>query len=433
MSLPTQTRVPHLRRNALAFIGESSWFGLGLVFASTTTVLPAFISRLTGSAVLVGLIVSLTEGAWRAPQLLFANRLANKARKKVYLTRAGLIGRPMYLVIALALALGAARSPLLAAALFFLLHTTMYIAMSVDTLVWWDVLAKAIPAARRGRILGLSTALRGAISIGAGLLIAYLLSDSGPGFPTAYTICFAAGGGCFMLSLLSWSFVVEPSETVDERRPTWSEYGRQIGRILRGSSAFRRLILVRLLSGFSGLALGFYALFGIRHLGFAPSMIGIFAMVQTVSGILSGLWFARVSERKGNHRIVQIATLVSLTGPLMALAFFVAPHSLWRPLYAWVFIAIGIFETSQFVGFASLNVDLAPPGQRSTYVGLFNTLSSLVIVWPAFGGWLLERTSYGILFGVTAVCLLVAHASSWWLPPTPAMPEIDKRGKPPLL
>lgn len=199
-SVPIQ---PHVRRNALAFIGESSWFGLGLVFASTTTVLPEFISRLTGSAVLVGLIISLTEGAWRAPQLLFANWVTNKPLKKIYLTRAGWIGRPMYLYIALALALGAARTPVLAATLFFLFHTLMYLAMSVDTIVWWDVLAKAVPAARRGRVLGLSTALRGTMSIGVGLLMAYLLGDSGPGFPTAYTICFAAAGGCFLLSLSS--------------------------------------------------------------------------------------------------------------------------------------------------------------------------------------------------------------------------------------
>lgn len=429
----SSSSVPHVRRNALAFIGESAWFGLGLVFASTTTVLPEFVSRLTGSAVLVGLIISLTEGAWRAPQLLFANRLANKPRKKVYLTRAGLVGRPAYLVFALALALGAARVPSLAAALFFLLHTMMYVALSIDTIVWWDVLAKAIPVSRRGRILGYSTALRGAISIGVGLLIAYLLGDAGPGYPMAYTICFAAAGGCFMLSLASWLFIAEPAEPVDERRPSWPQYGRQISGILRSSSAFRRLLGVRLLSGFNGLALGFFGLFGIERLGFAPSTLGIFAMVQTVSGILSGLWFARVSERTGNHRIVQIATLISLTGPLVALVFVVAPGLLWRPLYAWTFVAIGIFQTAQFVGFASLNVDLAPPGRRSTYVGLFNTLSSLVIVWPAVGGWLLERTSFGLLFGLTAACLLVAHAASWFLPSTPSIPEIEKRGKPPLL
>jgi MFS family permease len=429
----SSTSSPHVRRNALAFVGEAAWFGIGLVFASTTTVLPDFISRLTGSAVFVGLIISLTEGAWRVPQLLFANRLANKPRKKIYLTRAGLIGRPVYLAFALALALGVARVPPLAVALFFLLHTTMYVALSIDTVVWWDVLAKAIPSSRRGRVLGFSTALRGAVSIAVGLLIAYLLSEAGPGYPVAYTICFAAAGGCFMLSLTSWLFVVEPAEAVDERRPSWPEYGRQISGILQGSSAFRRLLGVRLLSGFNGLALGFFGLFGIERLGFAPSALGIFAMVQTVSGILAGLWFARVSERTGNHRIVQIATFISLTGPLVALAFVVAPELLWRPLYAWTFVAIGIFQTAQFVGFASLNVDLAPPGQRSTYVGLFNTLSSLVIIWPAIGGWLLERTSYGLLFGLTAACLVVAHATSWFLPSTPSIPEIEKHGKPPLL
>ena len=423
----------HIRRNALAFIGESAWFGLGLVFASTTTVLPEFIRQLTGSAVLIGLIISLTEGAWRAPQLLFANWLANKPRKKIYLTRAGLIGRPAYLLMALALVLGVARTPTLAVALFFVLHTAMYLAMSVDTLVWWDVLAKAIPSNRRGRILGYSTALRGAISIGVGLLIAYLLGDSGPGFPTAYTICFAASGACFMLSLISWLFVIEPSEPVVEKRPTWPEYSKEIGTILRGSSAFRRLLIVRLLSGFNGLALGFFGLFAVDRLGFAPASLGMFAMVQTVSGILAGLWFARVSERSGNHRIVQIATLISVTGPLVALIFLIAPDLLWTPLYGWTFVSIGVFQTAQFVGFASLNVDLAPPGQRSTYIGLFNTVSSLVIVWPAIGGWILQRTSYDVLFALTAGCLVIAHVASWFLPSTPSIPETELRGKPPLL
>ncbi len=423
----------HVRRNAWAFIGESTWFGLGLVFVSITTVVPEFIRQLTGSTVLVGLIISLTEGAWRAPQLVFANRLTNKPLKKKYLTRAGSIGRPAYLIFALALALGIARFPILAAALFFLLHTTMFVAMSVDSIVWWDVLAKAIPSSRRGRILGFSTALRGAISIAVGLLIAYLLGDSGPGFPTAYTICFAAGGACFLFSLVSWLFVIEPAEPVVEHRPPWSEYFRQLRGILRESAPFRRLLAVRLLSGFNGLALGFFGLFGIDQLGFAPASLGIFAMVQTVSGILAGLWFARVSEKTGNHRIVQIATLISLTGPLVALVFLLAPNLLWRPLYAWTFVSIGVFQTAQFVGFASLNVDLAPPGQRSTYVGLFNTLSSFVILWPAIGGWLLERTSYTWLFGLTVACLIVAHIASWTLPTAPSMPEIEKRGKPPLL
>ena len=79
MGEPKAQHVPDFRRNAFAFIGESMFFGLGLVFASTTTILPDFVSRLTGSAVLVGLIISITEGAWRkGPYLAFQSRVQHR-------------------------------------------------------------------------------------------------------------------------------------------------------------------------------------------------------------------------------------------------------------------------------------------------------------------------------------------------------------------
>ena len=36
--------------------------------------------------------------------------------------------------------------------------------------------------------------------------------------------------------------------------------------------------------------------------------------------------------------------------------------------------------------------------------------------------WLLERTSYGVLFGLTASCLVIAHIASWFLPSVPTIP-----------
>jgi len=404
------------------------------MFASTTTILPGFVSQLTGSAVLVGLIISLTEGAWRLPQLFFANWLACKPRKKPYLTRAGLIARPAYLIFAIALYLGIWRSPLLGLAAFFVLHTVMYIALAVDTIVWWDVLAKAIPAQRRGRVLGASTVLRGLIAIGAGAFISFLLSNSGPGFPVNYTVCFAGAGICFLLSLVAWLFVVEPEEPVTRQRTPWRAYFPQLLTILRDNGALRRLLIVRLLAGFNGFALGFYVLFAIQELGFPTAMIGIFAAVQTVGGILSGILFGWVSERFGNHRVIQIATAIVMTSPLAALVFLIAePGSLWMPLYSWVFVTIGVFMNAQFIGFANLNVDLAPPGERSTYVGLFNTISGLVVIWPAVGGWALERTSYLALFSVTAAMLMIAHLASWWLPAVQGHATLKKTGMPPLL
>ena len=418
---------PHYRRNYSAFLGEATLFGVGLVFASTTTVLPDFVSRLTGSAVFVGLIVSLSEGAWRLPQLIFANLLTNRPRKKPWLTRAGMVGRPAYLLYAIALGLGLSRLPTLGLALFFLLHCLFHINLALDSVVWWDVFGKAIPAPQRGRLLGLSTALRGVLSVGAGYLIARLLAESGPSFPLNYVVIFALGGFSLMLSLISWTFIAEPEEAVEEKRILWRHYWPQLAEILRRNSAFKRLLIVRLLAGFDGLALGLYILFGLKELGLSVTTLGLFTAVQTVGGILAGLGFGVLSERVGNHRVIQVATAMSLTAPLVALGFrstgFVN-GTVGSVTYAWIFLAIGVFLNANFIGFSNYAVELAPPGQRGTYIGLFNTVSGIIVVWPAAGGFLLERTSYLVLFALTAGLLLVAFLSSLWLPPVrrPTLP-----------
>lgn len=422
----------HYRRNAAAFVGEATLFGIGLLFASTTTVLPGFVSELSGSAVLVGLVISLSEGAWRLPQLLLANWIGPKPRKKRYLTGVGMVVRPVYLAYAVALVLGVWRYPVLALTVFFVLHTLMYAGLGVDTLVWWDVLAKTVPERRRGRVLGASTVLRGLIAVAGGALISLLLSESGPGFPTGYTVSLAVAGGFFMLSLASWLLVVEPAETSTAPRPPWRAYFRDVAEVLRSDGALRRLLWVRVLAGASGFALGFYILFGIDVLGLPREMIGVFAAVQTVGGILSGILFGWLSERCGNHRVIQIATAVSLGSPAVALLFTMWPQALWGPLYALVFAAIGAAQNANFIGFANLNVELAPQGKRTTYIGLFNTLSGLVVIWPAIGGWVLERTSYVFLFAATLLALSAAHALSWWLSSGRTRAPGSVAGLPPL-
>ncbi len=407
------------RRNALALFGEATLFGVGIVFAGFTTVLPEFVNHLTGSAVLVGLVIALAEGAWRVPQLAVARWLLPAGRKKPWLTRAGLVARPAYLVLGIALWLGVGSRPTLALGLFLFLHAVMFLFLSVDSVVWWDVFAKAIPRERRGRVLGASTVARSVLAVGAGVLIARLLGEGGPGFPFGYAALFAMAGGLLLLSLLSWTWVVEPQEP-PVPKPDLKSYSRQLGDILRGDRSFRSLLLVRLVSGFEGLALGFYALLGTQVLGFPPAYLGVFAAVQTVGGIVAGLGLGALSERAGTHRVIQVATAASASAPILALVFLLsgltADHALGF-LYTWVFAAVGLFLSANFIGFANGAVELAPTGQRGIYVGLFSTLSGLTIIPPLLGGWILSQTSYTTLLALTAAMALLGHLMSWRLQP----------------
>ena len=68
------------RRNFLVITVDFVFFGAGMGFASQATVLPAFISTLTSSKILVGMVATLATGMWLLPQLFTANATAGSAR-----------------------------------------------------------------------------------------------------------------------------------------------------------------------------------------------------------------------------------------------------------------------------------------------------------------------------------------------------------------
>jgi MFS family permease len=70
----------NLRYNFTVNILDGAFFGLALGFASFVTVIPLFVSTLTDSAILIGLIPAIHSVGWQLPQLLIANHVARQRR-----------------------------------------------------------------------------------------------------------------------------------------------------------------------------------------------------------------------------------------------------------------------------------------------------------------------------------------------------------------
>ncbi len=413
------TTIPHYRRNFGALVGDYVGFALGMTLASTTTVMPYLVERLTDSEVAVGLFSSLSSGAWLLPQLVFANMLTNKRRKKPYIILGGAIGRPLYLLYAVALGLGLHRHPLLALLLLFGVQILFFAADALASVAWFDMVGKMIPDTRRGRLFGSGQLVSGLLAIGMGGLLAALLREDGLPFPQNFAVILALADFFFLFSLFSLSLVIEPEEVVEESRPVWRDYLPQLLDTLRQDRALARLILVRLLAGCDSLALGFYVLFATRKLGLPPETLGLFTAAQTVGRILSSVGMGALVERAGSHRVVQLATAIGVTAPVLGLGLVLtgAQRSGTTTLvFAWVFVAMGITISSGMLGHFNYALELAPAGQRPTYIGLLNTISGVLIVLPTVGGWILRATSFGVLFGLTGSVLIVAHALSLSLP-----------------
>jgi MFS family permease len=411
-------RLSTYRRNFFCLLGDAIFYGLAITFANTTTILPNLVQRLTNSQVAVGLFSAATSGAWLLPQVIYGRFLTAKRRKKPYLILGTAIGRPFYLFFAAALWWGL-RDPWLAAILLFAVQVIFMASDAMASVAWFDIYAKAIPADRRGRWVGIGQAVRGILAFGSGAIIAALLGERGPPFPRNYAAIFALAGGFLLLSLGSIGLIREPDEPVEQERLAWRDYLPQLATALRQNLAFRRLLIVRLLAGCDALALAFYIVFATRELGLSPDTAGLFTVVQTVGGILASLGLGWLSERVGNHRVVQVSTALSLTAPLLGLVLALAgaPGSTAvMVLYAWVFLVVGVTLSALMLGFFNYALELAPAGQRPTYIGLFNSISGLLVLPPLLGGWLLQSTSYAVLFAVTAAVLALAHVLTWRLP-----------------
>jgi MFS family permease len=163
---------------------------------------------------------------------------------------------------------------------------------------------------------------------------------------------------------------------------------------------------VRLLAALGGLALPFYVVHATDVLGTGAQSVGLFVAAQVVGGLLASLAMGYLNERSGSKIVSQLTLVLGIGAPVLALFFhfFSLPVATAAYGYALVFLFIGGNVSGYMQGFTNFVLDIAPPDQRPAYVGLYNTLGgTLTFVAPVAGGWVLESTSYPILFSLAAL------------------------------
>ena len=101
MSALEQSVRKHLRHNILVNLLDGGFFGLGWGFGSIGTILPLFVSRMTDSAILIGIIPAIHAVAWQFPQLFMAKPVSRLRRYKPMVMVLTINERVPYLGLAL--------------------------------------------------------------------------------------------------------------------------------------------------------------------------------------------------------------------------------------------------------------------------------------------------------------------------------------------
>jgi MFS family permease len=392
--------VPNYRWNFVAFIVDYAFFSIAIAFANPSSVLPAFVGQFTRSAPIIGLVSTVWNGCWLIPQVVAARAINDKPRKKPYLM-IGLSGRVAFWIIALALWLGLARRPAAILPLFFVCIGLFTTPDGLASVAWFDMLARAIPVKRRGRLMGIAQIISGFAGLGVGAAISLILDSPHIPFPTDYALIFTLAGVAFIPSIVALTLLREAgtetpqTDTGKRGRDGWLTP-------LREDPTFRRLMTCRILVGMVSLVTPFYVVHATDVLNLPVAVVGSFVGAQQVAGAAFGALLGLVSDRRGPISTIRVGSAIAVAGPLFALLAHVADGGLLSRAYPFVYVALAAYQSTTMLGFYNYLLEIAPDRVRPSYVGLGNTILGVLTLAPTLGGWLLQATSYTVLFGVTA-------------------------------
>lgn len=363
--------------------------------------MPAYLRHLTDSNLIIGLLSAIVTAGYSLPNLFFSNFTERFPRKKPLILAVTPGERLPYLVLAAVAAWLAIPHP--GVALAITLATVLIFSCTGGALTpaWLDLIARAIPARRRGAFFGRSNALAGLLGVGGAVLSQQLLATQP--YPNAYVELFLLA---FVLVLVSYGFFAANREqgpyTPSSRRPFW-RWLRSLPALVRQDRNFSWYLLAVLASSLANAAAAFFAVVAIARLGASDRDIAwfnaVFLAAQTVLNLLGG-WLA---DRYG-HKLVLMAGMAA-----MVLAI---PAALLVPnvgVFAVVFVLLGAANTANSLSRFSIMLEFAPADQRPTYVGLASVAGApLALLGPLLGGAVADRAGYAPAFAIFFVAGLIA-------------------------
>jgi MFS family permease len=399
-------RYERLRHNLIVFGVDFIAFGIGVSFINPYTVLPAFATRLGMSEALIGLLITVFYLSWDLPQLIAGNIIARVPRKKPVLMRAAAIGRPAILIFALFLFLTGGKPDWLSVVLLFVALAALFSTDAFAAIAWFDLLGRAFPPERRGSYLAIWQIIKACGALGVFFLVKTVLGEDGPEFPTNYAILFLAGSIGLLISGVALAFIYEVPHG-DSEPPTthieWRDFQNHLATVWQQDRKMREANIARVLVVLGTMATSFYVLFATQVAHLPDVVIAQFILAQTIGALVGSVLFGRVADRFGSLRVIQVGALVVLSAPIIALALALLPifssNGVVTLLLA-VYVIIGASENIGILGFMNYVLDIAPPGQRTIYMGISNALNGVGVLGPLLAGWLLSLTSYPILFSV---------------------------------
>lgn len=388
--------------NFFAFIIANALTKLGDELSNPKTVLAWLFSVVQAPVALVGLLVPIRESGSMLPQLLIAAYVRRLAVRKWVWVGGSILQCVAVLgmgLVAFTLHGAAAGWSIIALLVLFSL------ARGLCSVAHKDVLGKAIPKTRRGRLTGYASSVAGLLALGVGVF----LTSQGDAADSFYGILLATAGLLWLLAAAVFALVQEQPGATEGGGNALREAVHSLD-LLRTDSDFRRFVIVRSLLLCSALSAPYYVILASERGVADISTLGWFVVANGLASSLSAPFWGRLADASSKTVMVRAALLTAGLGLLVAvLSVFLPALVAQTGFYPAAYFVLGIAHSGVRLGRKTYIVDMAGGNKRTDYVAVSNTVIGLVLLGTGLIGALAGLVS---ALGVIVVLSLLGLAGA---------------------
>lgn len=387
----------NLRFNFTVNMLDGGFFGAALGFASFFTIIPLFVSELTDSAVLIGLIPAIHAVGWQLPQLFTAPRVSKLSRYKNMALMMTLNERIPFLGLAVVAWFSPQIGVKLSLILTFILLIWQGFGGGFTATAWQSLMAKIIPINLYGRFFGFqSSAATFFMAIGA-ILAGLVLSAYY--FPLDFSLCFLFAGITMAFSFFFLAMTREQSSPpISTPASEESSFREKLRGILQTDKDFRWYLVSRMLTQFATMGFAFYTIYAVREFGVDERLIGFLTGLLLFTEVAFNPLMGWLGDRRGHLLTLQIGIVATIASMLLAIA---AQGVTW---FFPIFILAGIANVAAWTVPLSITLEFGSESLRPAYIGLSNTLvAPSTFIAPILAGLLIDNVSYQVAFLASAV------------------------------
>jgi MFS family permease len=395
-----KTANKNFKLNFILLVLDSSAFTFALAMLSQDTILPLFISKLTQSSVLIGLVPAIYFLGSYASQLIGAYLANGRARRKSIILKIVIAQRIGILMIALTAQMTHLISPDLSLALFFSSYLLFAVLNGMVSPAYSDFISKHI-IRNRGLFFGAMSGLGGVIGFSASMVSRYYLDQFK--YPVNFQVLFWLGFiSSFISPFIIANFRETPLPVVNQPEPL-SQFFKNIPGHIRQQPLFLRYITARSILGLGLMGNSFFAIYALQRFSLSEGNMGLFTMTILLAQSALGFVWGWIGDHFGYKKVLVIAGTFLAAEALLAL---LAPAAV--VFYLIAFLIGGVYSATT-ISDPNFVYEIAPPHETSRFIGIANTfLAPVAALAPLLGGALVEFSGYPTLFVVILVIAAVS-------------------------